>query len=46
MSTIKPFVIDKWLVYNAFKAVKANAGSAGVDQQSLADFEADLKDKL
>ncbi|WP_455288966.1 hypothetical protein [Cupriavidus necator] len=46
MSATKPFVIDKWLVYDAFKAVKANAGSAGVDRQSLADFEADLKGNL
>ena len=46
MSTTKPFVIDKWLVYEALKAVKANAGSAGVDRQSLVDFEADLKGNL
>ena len=46
MSTTKPFVIDKWQVYEAFKAVKANAGSARVDQQTLADFEADLKGNL
>ena len=42
MSTTKPFVIDKRLVYEAFKAVKANAGAAGVDKQSLADFATDL----
>jgi len=46
MSATKPFVIDKWLVYEAYKAVKANAGAAGVDQQSIEDFEADLKDNL
>ncbi|MBP0625447.1 reverse transcriptase domain-containing protein [Cupriavidus consociatus] len=46
MSATKPFVFDKWLVYDAFKAVKANAGSAGVDRQSLEDFEADLKGNL
>jgi RNA-directed DNA polymerase len=33
-------------VYEAYKAVKANAGAAGVDQQSLEDFEADLKGNL
>src|SRR4249919_2337309 len=27
----KPFNIDKKLVYDAYKAVKANAGAAGVD---------------
>lgn len=42
----KPFTIDKWLVYEAYKAVKANAGSAGVDEQSLEDFEVDLKSNL
>jgi len=31
---------------NAFKLVKANGGSAGVDQQSIADFEMNLKDNL
>jgi RNA-directed DNA polymerase len=33
-------------VYEAYQAVKANAGAAGVDKQSIADFEADLKDNL
>ena len=46
MSTTKPFPISKQLVYAAFKAVKANAGAAGVDQQSIEDFEKDLKDNL
>lgn len=30
----------------AFKLIKANAGAAGVDEQSLADFELNLKDNL
>ena len=30
----------------AFKLVKANAGAAGVDEQSIADFESNLKDNL
>jgi RNA-directed DNA polymerase len=42
----KPFVISKLLVVEAFKAVKANAGAAGVDRQSIEDFEKDLKDNL
>ena len=46
MNAAKPFTIDKWLVYEAYKAVKANAGSAGVDEQSLEDFEMDLKSNL
>lgn len=46
MSATKPFTIDKWWVYEAYKMVKANAGAAGVDQQSLDDFGADLKGNL
>jgi RNA-directed DNA polymerase len=46
MSAAKPFAIDKWQVYEAYQAVKANAGSAGVDQQSIEEFEKDLKGNL
>jgi RNA-directed DNA polymerase len=46
MSATKPFAIDKWLVYEAYQAVKANAGSAGVDKESIGDFEKDLKGNL
>jgi RNA-directed DNA polymerase len=46
MSATKPFTIPKRLVYEAFKAVKANAGSAGVDGESLEEFERSLKDNL
>lgn len=46
MSATKSYAIDKWSVYNAYKAVKANAGAAGVDRQSLAEFEADLSSNL
>jgi RNA-directed DNA polymerase len=42
----KPFTISKQLVMQAFQLIKANGGAAGVDQQSLADFEKDLKDNL
>jgi RNA-directed DNA polymerase len=42
----KPFDISKQLVMTAFKIVKRNAGSAGIDQQSIDDFEANLKDNL
>src|SRR6266404_7624393 len=38
----KPFDIPKREVWEAFKKVKANQGAAGVDRQSIADFEADL----
>jgi RNA-directed DNA polymerase len=42
----KPFYISKQLIVQAHKLVKANAGSAGVNQQSLDDFERNLKDNL
>ena len=46
MSAAKPFVIDKWQVYEAYQVVKANKGSAGVDRQSIEAFEQDLKGNL
>ena len=42
----KPFNIPKWVVWKAFKRVKANQGTAGVDRQSVAGFEADLSNNL
>ncbi len=42
----KPFVISKQLVWEAYEKVKANKGAAGVDGQSLAAFETDLKSNL
>src|SRR4051794_41831691 len=42
----KPFRIDKKLVYEAYKAVRANAGAAGVDGQTIEQFDADLKSNL
>jgi hypothetical protein len=46
MSEAKPFCISKWEVWEAYKRVKANQGAAGVDEQSIADFEKDLKGNL
>jgi len=45
-SVDKPFVISKQLVWEAYKQVKANKGAAGVDGQSIADFETNLQDNL
>jgi len=42
----KPFKIEKKLVYEAYKAVKSNAGSAGVDGQTIEQFEANLQNNL
>jgi retron-type reverse transcriptase len=41
----KPFVIEKRLVYEAYKAVKSNKGATGVDGQTLEQFEANLEGK-
>jgi group II intron reverse transcriptase/maturase len=42
----KPFLIPKREVWEAFRSVKANQGAAGVDGQSIAEFEADLENNL
>jgi group II intron reverse transcriptase/maturase len=46
LNKAKPFQISKVLVWEAFKRVKANRGAAGVDGQSITDFEDDLKNNL
>jgi len=42
----KPFGISKGLVWEAFKRVKANGGSAGVDEESIEMFESKLSGNL
>ena len=42
----KPFKIPKREVWEAFKHVKANQGAAGVDGQSITEFEANLAGNL
>jgi retron-type reverse transcriptase len=42
----KPYCISKRKVWEAYKRVKANQGAAGVDGQSIAAFEEDLKNSL
>lgn len=46
MEKTKSFNISKELVVEAFERVKANNGSAGIDNQSIAAFEENLKDNL
>ncbi len=46
MSAAKPFLIPKRLVWRAYLAVKSKGGAAGVDSQSLEDFEHDLRNNL
>jgi len=42
----KPWSIPKRWVWEAYKRVKANGGAAGVDNQSIEEFEADLENNL
>ena len=42
----RSYDISKQSVWRAYKRVKANQGSAGVDEQTLAEFEQDLKGNL
>jgi RNA-directed DNA polymerase len=42
----KPFDISKQAVWEAYRRVKANKGAAGVDEQSIGEFERDLKGNL
>ena len=46
MPKAKPYNIPKQLVWDAYLRVKANRGAAGVDGESLAVFEKDLKGNL
>ncbi len=46
MTKAKSYEISKKIVWEAYKRVKANAGAAGVDGQSLSLFEKDLKGNL
>ena len=48
MSEPKPksFEISKWAVWEAYRRVKANKGAAGVDEQSIEEFEQDLHGNL
>ena len=48
MSEPKPksFEISRWAVWEAYRRVKANRGAAGVDEQSIEEFERDLKGNL
>lgn len=46
MSEAKPYKIPKRLVWEAFKRVKANRGAAGVDGESIREFEENLRGNL
>jgi RNA-directed DNA polymerase len=46
ITTNKPYSIDKRSVVRAYKAVKSKRGAAGVDGQTLGEFDKDLKGNL
>ena len=46
MSKEKPFVISEQVVREAYERVKVNRGAAGVDGESIGDFEEDLERNL
>jgi len=46
MKKAKSFEISKTMVVEAWERVKANQGAAGVDKESIADFERHLKENL
>jgi RNA-directed DNA polymerase len=46
MSKTRPFNISTRIVGDAYKRVKANKGAAGVDNESLKDFEENLENNL
>ena len=46
MNEAKPFCISKKEVWEAYKRVKENKGAAGVDDQTIEDFEKRLKKNL
>ena len=46
MDKAKPFCIPKREVWEAYKRVKANQGAAGIDGQSIDEFEEDLSNNL
>ena len=44
--TPKSFDIPKTLIWEAYKHVKVNGGAAGIDQQTIEQFEEHLGDNL
>ncbi|EDV0070011.1 group II intron reverse transcriptase/maturase [Salmonella enterica subsp. enterica] len=46
VKSAKPFPVSKRQVWEAYKRVKANRGAAGIDGQTLAEFDENVTDNL
>ena len=46
MNKTKPYDIPKHVLLEAIRRVKANKGAAGIDDESLEAFEADIKNNF
>lgn len=46
MNTARPFEISKKLVVQAYREVKDKAGAAGIDQETIEEFDRNLKSNL
>jgi RNA-directed DNA polymerase len=46
LEKVKSFDISKRQVWEAYKCVKTNRGCAGIDKQSIAEFEEDISNNL
>ena len=46
VNSAKPYGIAKRTVWEAYQQVKANRGAAGIDDETIADFEQDLSKNL
>lgn len=46
MNKVKSYVISKHVVVRAYRKIKANAGAAGIDGETITEFERDLKGNL
>ena len=46
MNEAKPFEVEKRLVWEAWKRVKANGGSAGIDKVDLKTYDSDIDNNL
>src|SRR5260370_40944487 len=46
MTASKPYRVSKQVVWEAYRQVKANQGAAGVDGETIAAFEQNLKGNL